>query len=105
MHINHEIVYKAVAFSVKDNLISSLKINQFIHLLLKYSQSSHTTFFSFKKSQHFAQSIFMQYMTLKLKSNYFPKKYEMADVCNAHVVFYLWGRNNNFKDNSDELHF
>jgi len=24
------------------------KINQFIHLLLKYSQSSHTTFFSIK---------------------------------------------------------
>ena len=32
--------------SVTDSLISSLKINQLLHLLLKYSQSSHSTFFS-----------------------------------------------------------
>jgi len=48
--------------------------------------------------------IYMQCMTLRLKSNYFPKEKELVDVCNAHVVFYLWDRNNNLKHQADEFH-
>ena len=45
----------------------------------------------------------MQCMTLKLKKNYVPKLWELVDVCNAHVVFYLWGKNNILSYHSDEF--
>ena len=108
--------------SVKDNLINSLKINQFIQLLLHYSHpphlnqpvkeqcslqnsvvTKHTTFFNIK-SYAFSPQYIYAIKNLSLKSNYVPKEWQLVDICNAHVVFYLWGSNNIFKYCSDEFH-
>ena len=43
-------------------------------------------------------------MNPRLKGIYVPKDWQLVNICNAHVVFYLWGRNNIFKYCYDEFH-